>query len=97
MRDELLKEFSDVFNEDGKLRPMNGAPMDILLTPDAKRHCVNGARPIPFAYRAQIKDHLDNMLAHGILEAVVEPTEWCHPVVIVNKKNLEEKQLTSGG
>ena len=91
---ELLEEFSDVFNEDGELPPMNGAPMDILLTPDAKPHCVNGARPIPFAYRAQIKDQLDDMLAHGIIEAVVEPTEWCHPVVIVNKKNSEEKRLT---
>ena len=91
VRAELLGEFSDVFNEDGELPPMNGAPMDILLTPDAKPHCVNGTRPIPFAYRAQIKDQLDDMLAYGIIEEVVEPpngaTRWLSSTRRIRRRN----------
>ena len=70
---------------------MQGAPMDIVLNLDATPHCVNGARPVPFAYRDQLKGQLDDMLAKNIIEPVCEPSEWCHPVVY--KKNSTPKWL----
>ena len=92
-RSELLTEFADVF-DDSSLQPMHGPPMTITLTPDAKPSHVNGARAIPFAYREQIKAQLDDMLSEGIIETVSEPCDWCHPIVVVNKKGTSEKRLT---
>ena len=34
------------------------------------------------------------MLAKIIIEPVCEPSEWCHPIVVVNRKNSTEKRLT---
>ena len=68
--------------------------MDIVLEPDAKPHRVYTARPIPYAYRDQVKEQLDTMVADGIIEPVSEPSDWCHPIVIVNRKGSTEKRLT---
>jgi len=93
IREELLHEFADVF-DDSTLKPMNGPPMDIQLTNDARPSHINGARAIPYAFRDQIKTQLDDMAAEGIIEPVSEPADWCHPIVIVNKKGTSEKRLT---
>ena len=90
---QLMSEFSDVF-DDSKLHPMSGPPMEIKLQSDATPRCVNGSRPIPFAYRDQVKSQLDDMVDNGIIEPVTEPSEWCHPVVLVDKKSSSEKRLT---
>ena len=65
-----------------------------MLNPDATPHNVNGARHVPFAYRDQPKGQLDDMLAKNIIGPVCEPSEWCHPIVMVNKINSTEKRLT---
>ena len=95
IRGELLTEFADVFDA-ATLKPMAAPPppMDIVLEPDAKPHCVYTARPIPYAYRDHVKEQLDTMVADGIIEPVSEPSDWCHPIVIVNKKGSTEKRLT---
>ncbi|XP_065190961.1 uncharacterized protein K02A2.6-like [Sycon ciliatum] len=93
VRDELLQEFSDVFSDTG-LKAMAGPPMDIQLQPDAKPSCVHTARPIPYAFRDQVKSQLDTMVVDGIIEPVSEPSEWCHPIVLVDKKGTTEKRLT---
>ena len=90
---ELLAKFKDVF-DDTTLKPMNGAPMDIVLEDDATPHRVHTARSIPFAYRDQVKVQLDGMVSNGIIEPVTEPSDWCHPIVVVNKKGSSEKRLT---
>ena len=79
---------------DTDLEAIREPPMTIALTDDAVPHRVNGARPIPFAYRVSIKKQLGGMVADGIIEPVSEPTEWCHPIVVVDKKNSSEKRLT---
>ena len=68
--------------------------MDIVLKPDAKPSRVTGARAIPFAFRDQIKSQLDDMVSEGIIETVEEPSDWCHPIVLVDKKGTSEKRLT---
>ena len=95
IRGDLVSEFADVFSEStDKLKPMAGPDMDIVLEPDAKSRRVYTARPIPYAYREQIKQQLDDMVAEGIIKPVTEPTDWCHPIVVVDKKNSSEKRLT---
>jgi len=93
LKASLLEEFADVF-DCSQLKPMNGPPMDIKLKPDASPTCVHRARPIPYAYREQVKKQLDGMVDEGIIEPVTEPTEWCHPIVIVDEKGTDEKRLT---
>ena len=34
------------------------------------------------------------MVAEGIIEPVTEPTDRCHPIVVVDKKKSSEKKLT---
>ena len=74
IRADLVSEFADVFSESiDELKPMAGPEMDIVLEPDAKPHWVYTARSIPYAYREQIKQQLDDMVAEGIVEPVTEP------------------------
>ena len=97
MRDQLKKEFSDVFRSDD-LPPMDGAPVEIRLKAGANPFRVvpmNAPRNIPYAYRQQVKDQLDEMVRKGIIEAVTEPSEsWCHPIVVVPKKTPGEVRMT---
>ncbi|XP_065190755.1 uncharacterized protein LOC135821686 [Sycon ciliatum] len=93
IRSQLLEEFSDVF-DDSTLKPMSGPPMDIVLEPDAKPHRVYTARPVAYAYREKVKAQLDDMVSEGIVETVSDPSDWCHPIVIVDKKGSTEKRLT---
>ena len=93
VRASLLAEFADVF-DDTALKPMHGDPMDIVLEENAvpfRSHC---ARSIAYAYRDQVKAQLDDMVSKGIIEPVSEPTEWCHPIVVVEKRGTDEKRLT---
>ncbi|XP_065182117.1 uncharacterized protein K02A2.6-like [Sycon ciliatum] len=93
IRQDLLDEFADVFAED-TLRPMDGQPMHIQLAPDAQPFKLNNARWLPYAYRDQVKLQLDKMVADGIIAPVSEPTEWCHPIVIAEKKGTAEVRMT---
>ena len=93
IRSQLLEEFSDVF-DDSTLKPMSGPPMDIVLEPDAKPHRVYTAHPIAYAYREKVKAQVDDMVSEGIVETVSDPSDWCHPIVIVDKKGSTEKRLT---
>lgn len=93
VHDDLLSEFADVFSDD-QLRPMSGDAMHIQLQPDAKPFCITTTRPVPYAYREQVKAQLDDMVAAQIIQPVSEPTEWCHPIVIVPKKGTSEIRLT---
>ncbi len=88
IRAELLEEFSDVFDSSEQLRTMTGAPMRIELKEDAVPFAVHGARPIPYAWRDEVKQMIDDNVAKGIWEPVGDrPTEWCHPLVVVPKPN----------
>ena len=93
VRQQLLVEFSDVFDT-SSLKPMHGPAMNIELQADAKPSCVHSSRPIPYAFRDQINAQLDEMVANHIIEPVSEPSSWCHPIVIVDKKGTSEKRIT---
>ena len=87
IRLDLIREFHDVFDENGPLRTMAGPPMKILLKEDAIPYAVNGERHIPFAQRAYVRRMLDDLVAQSIIAPVAEPTEWAHPLVVVGKPN----------
>ena len=88
VKKELLQEFADVFTCKEELQAMEGEPMKIHLKDGAKPFALYGAREIAFAHRAQVKEELDKMVKRGVIEPVGdEPSEWCHPLVVVIKKN----------
>lgn len=59
----------------------------------AQLHHVNAKYAIPFTFLEQIKAQPDGMFNEGIIKTVSEPSSWCHPINIVNKKCTSEKGL----
>ena len=92
-KQKLLSEFADVFTS-SMVNTMATEPVDIVLKENTVPFAVYTSRPIPFAYRDQVKSQLDEMETQGVIEKVTEPSEWCHPVVVVDKKGTTEKRLT---
>lgn len=87
INEAMLSVFSDVFDETGPLKQLDGPAMTIELNPDAIPFAVHGCRPIPFAQREPAKILLDDMVAQNIIEPVTEPTDWVHPLVVELKGN----------
>ena len=95
IRENILKEYADVFS-DNAVPTMKGPPMVIKVNDGATPCRVNGARAIPSAYRDQVKEQLDQMVKERVIEPVCEPCDWCHPIVLAEKKNTAKSasQLT---
>ena len=87
----FLQQFSDVLVSKADLqtqplKKMTGPPMRIHLKPGATPFAIHTPRPIPFALRDQVKTELDSLVQQGIISPVGdEPSEWCHPMVLVPK------------
>ena len=75
---------------------MQGPPMHIELEDSAVpcRHLK--PRSIPFRWREAVHNQLESMLEKDIIEKVPvgEPYHWCHPMVIVPKKDSSEPRIT---
>ena len=81
-----------------RLDPMNSPPMKITLKEGSVPHALHVARTIPFAYREQVKSELDDMVDKNVIEKVGDvPTEWCHPMVVVQKPNGKVRITTDFG
>lgn len=90
---DFIEEFRDVFDEKN-LKPMTGQPMKIQLVEGAIPFQVRTARRIPVGDEEHLKTQLENMLKGEIIERCTEPSEWCHPIVIVRKKDSNEPRMT---
>lgn len=86
IRQELMEEFNDVFESTDELKSMKGDPMKIHLKKEHTPFALHTSRNIPFAWRDEVKETLDKMVYQKIIRKLEdEPTQWCHPVVIVPK------------
>ncbi|EFX69814.1 hypothetical protein DAPPUDRAFT_113301 [Daphnia pulex] len=74
----VANHFSDVFDQSTGLRCMSGPEMVIQLQEDAIPYYVNGARPIPFADRPEVKQLLDDYVEQGL---IVPLGESCYVIV----------------
>lgn len=94
-KSKLLSENWDVFNDE-KLGTMSGPPMKIKLIDGAIPCKRLKAYTIPLSWRYKVKAQLDSMVEKGVIEKVPvgETYSWCHPMVVVPKKNLEELRIT---
>lgn len=93
VREFFLEEFSDVLVskadlQSAPLKKIVGRPMKIHLKDGAVPFAIHTPRAIPFAFQSQVKEELDSMARQGIIApAGDEPSEWCHPMVLVPKNN----------
>ena len=95
IRRTLLEEFPEVFC-DTLLKPMSGEPMRIELINGASPCRLYRARSIPFRWRDAVQNQLFDMVGKGVIEKVPvgEAYTWCHPLVVVPKKNSSEPRIT---
>ena len=87
----LKAEFPRVFDVESGLREMVGEPMTIELTDDAIPYAQTCARNIPYNWRDDVRQQLDELLQHDIIEPVEHHTEWCHPLCPVPKTDSDGK------
>lgn len=88
LRQSLLRDYCDVFTSETEeaLPPMTGPPMSIHVLDDATPFAVRTARPVPHAWRDEVKKKLDDMVRQEIIAPLGDqPSDWCHPLVIVPK------------
>ncbi|KZS02059.1 Uncharacterized protein APZ42_001050, partial [Daphnia magna] len=85
IEEAIADGYADVFDQSGVLKCMEGPEMTIELKDDAEPYHVNGARPIPFADRPEVKRLLDEYVGKGIMIPVTEASEWAAPLVVTRK------------
>lgn len=66
---------------------MRGLPFKITLKKDVQPWAMAAPRCIPYPHIAQVKEELERMEALGVIKRVDEPTDWCHPIVVVPTSN----------
>ncbi|KAK0133586.1 hypothetical protein N1851_030913 [Merluccius polli] len=81
---------SDVFGDIGLLKC---DPVKIELKTDCEPYSLTTPRRIPFPLLPKVEAELRRMLALGIIEEVTEPSDWCAPMVPVEKKNKEQVRV----
>ena len=79
-RDQILKEYSDVFEG---LGCMDG-PYHMELDETVKS-VVHPPRKVPVTLRDRLKEELDKLVREKVVTSVTEPTNWVSSLVLVNK------------
>jgi hypothetical protein len=83
----IVAHYDAVVDQSQGLRCIDGPAMTIELTDDFVPYYVNGAHPIAYADRPEVKQILDDLLAAGIIARVIEPSEWAAPLVVLRKSD----------
>ena len=90
---EIKAAFPSVFDTSTILKPMKGPTMRIPLNEDAVPCSLTTARNIPYGWRDKVKKQIEQMVEDQIISEITEPTEWCHPIVVVPKKDSDNIRL----
>jgi hypothetical protein len=72
---------------------MAGPEMMIQLRDDAVPYYVNGARPIPFSERAEVKSTLDRLVSKKVIVPVTDASEWAAPLVVIGSAKYGKIRL----
>ena len=80
--EEIIKEYDDVFHGLGCLEGEYHIKTNPNVTP-----VVHVPRKVPYALRDKLKTEIERMENLGVIENVVEPTEWVNSLVVVEKNN----------
>lgn len=96
----LVRRVDEIATDTGKqLQPygehgtLKTEPVKIELREDAVPYAVHTARRVPFPMLQKVKDELVRMEQNGVIERVTQPTEWCAPMVPVQKRNTNRARI----
>ena len=79
-KDNIVKQYSDVFTGLGKLPGTYHIETDPSVAP-----VVHPPRKVPSALQKQVREELNRMESLGVIAKQDEPTDWVHSMVIVRK------------
>jgi len=79
---DILEEFHDVFEGDGKLQEKLHLQVDPTVPP-----VVLPVRKVPYALQGVLKEELDRLVKKGILVPVDTPTDWVSSMVVATRRN----------
>ncbi|UYV63627.1 hypothetical protein LAZ67_2005063, partial [Cordylochernes scorpioides] len=77
---EILNRHKNIFEGIGRLPIEHKIRLNENTTP-----VIASSRKIPFSIREKVKAELERMEKLDIIEKVEEPSEWTHPIVVVQK------------
>ncbi|UYV65657.1 hypothetical protein LAZ67_3004985, partial [Cordylochernes scorpioides] len=77
---EILNRYKNIFEGIGRLPIEHKIRLKENATP-----VIAPSRKIPFSIREKVKAELERMEKLDIIEKVEEPSEWTHPIVVVQK------------
>ena len=78
---DILNDFPEVFQGLGNIK---GTPIHIDIQESATPYHLSTPRHVAFGH---LKKELARMDKMGVIRKVEEPTDWCHPIVLVQKEN----------
>ena len=87
----LVREFPSIFS--GQISVMAKELFKISLMENAQPFSVKAPWAVPFAYREKLQKELDSLQQQDIITPVVQPTEWCAPIVVALKKGTDDIRL----
>ncbi|KAK9743743.1 RNase H-like domain found in reverse transcriptase [Popillia japonica] len=82
--EQVVLEYPDVFAGLGQYPKTH----TIILKEDAIPH-VQVAKRVPQALYSRLKNKLKDLEQQGIIQKIDKPTDWLHPLVIVEKPNKD--------
>ena len=90
------KSRDTAFNRTLPVPAMSLPPAHIHLKENAKLYAHHLPIPIPFHWKAEVKENLGRDVERGIIAPVSirTPVEWCSPMVVTAKKNGKPRRTT---
>ena len=80
---DIVKEFPTIHGRLGKINV--GEDVTIRMKQGITPHQTTAPRHIPIPLREKVIRELEKMVKMGVIKKIDNPTEWCHPIVIVSK------------
>ncbi len=81
---DILNEFPEIFQGLGNIK---GAPIHIKIQDNATPYHLSTPRHVALPLLDPLQKELSRMEEMGVIRKVEEPTDWCHPIVLVKKDN----------
>ena len=89
-KEAIMDAFPKIFTGLGKIK---GAPVQIHMDEGATPYQLSAPRRVPLPLLEPLKAELKRMEDLGVIRKVEQPTEWCHPIVVVQNPVTEKLRI----